>query len=70
MKIPIFPNKYHQYGGCSMAMLVSGSVYIYYFTNLDFPEIAGDFPPNLRYLLGEIGRVSGRYNLTRYMYRF
>ena len=43
-------------------------IYIYHLTNLDFPEISGDFPPNLRYLLGEIGRVSGRYNLTRYMY--
>ncbi len=26
MKIPIFPGKYHQNGGFSMAMLVSGRV--------------------------------------------
>jgi len=28
MKIPIFPGKYHQNGGFSMAMFVSGRVYI------------------------------------------
>jgi len=28
MKIPIFPEKYHQNGGFSMAMLVSGRVLI------------------------------------------
>ena len=27
MKIPIFPGKYHQNGGFSMAMLVSGRVH-------------------------------------------
>ena len=29
MKIPMFPCKYHQNGGFSMAMLVLGKVYIY-----------------------------------------
>ena len=28
MKIPIFPGKYHQNGGFSMAMLVSGRVLV------------------------------------------
>ena len=28
MKIPIFPGKYHQNGGCSWAMLVSGRVHL------------------------------------------
>ena len=35
-----------------------------YFTNLDFPEIAGDETLPKRYLLGEIGCVRSRANLT------
>ena len=38
-----------------------------YFTNLDFPEIWGPISLPKRYLLGEIGRVRSRPNLTRKM---
>ena len=37
------------------------------FTNLDFPEIRGPISLPKRYLLGEIGRVRSRANLTRYI---
>ena len=37
----------------------------YYLTNLDFPEIRGPISLPKRYLLGDIGRVRSRANLTR-----
>ncbi len=36
----------------------------WYFTNLDFPEIAVDFPSKTLPFLEEIGRVFSRYNPT------
>ena len=43
MKIPIFPGKYHQNGGLSMAMLVSRSVFIFawFFTETGCAGFAG-----------------------------
>ena len=51
---------------CKCFLVCRDSKYLaklYYFTNLDFPEIRGF--PFLSYLLGFFGRVFGRYNLTR-----
>ena len=42
MKIPLFPGKYHQNGGFSVAMLVSGRVNIFSYIHLPYQTRCDD----------------------------